>query len=676
MRGGGEDIIIEEVGDAITALLEDLDKLCSSKNNNKPPSLSRVREKLKLLLIGDTNQINTIISQQYANHPFFHEACKNNHVTFELIECILRQLPQVASYATTLYCPDEATNSYALHYACQNEHSPSAVVELLVEEYPQALSKFCILGDGIECDNNKACIQGLPLHYYLERSSNYIDIDIVKLLIKVHPKSLVSGDKVMNFTPIFSVLFNSNIGYLHTVLEYIIDNMDHQTSSTIKHMVDGYGRTPLHVACRIENTDIEIIQMLVHADIGALQLRDNVGRLPIHILCGNRKLNESVSLQILQFMLNNNVDSDNILREGEEDGNLPLHLAVHTKSTTFCKIMIDAYPQSLKEMNHGGNTPLHEACRGARASYAMKQCRGARAIRVDTIDTIGYMLDLYNESIHVRSNSGALPIHRASLWGEQEVVAMLLNLDPSAASEKIPNKRYLPLHLACCTDKDNIEVVQILYDAYPEAISIGDTNGKNPLDLATRRTGNTSVITFLQTQLAYAKKAQDQTAMSSFDIKCWLPLHHALQLNVPLGSIQLLVRGNPLAVRTADYKLAFALHIACEYSSVQVVQFLAAREISFLGHNDTDKNSPLHYACRGCNCSVAKYLIKNHASLTTTSAATVNANSELPLHLLCNAGKSKVDCDSIEYIETIWLLLLATIRSNKNFQPHSIFTNL
>ena len=126
---------------------------------------------------------------------------------------------------------------------------------------------------------------------------------------------------------------------------------------------------------------------------GALQVKDNFGRLPIHILCGNRKLNESVSLQILQFMLHN-ADS-NILREGEEDGNLPLHLAVHTKSTQFCKIMIDAHPNSLRETNKGGNTPLLEACRGARANYAMKQCYAARAIRVDTIDTIGYMLDLY-----------------------------------------------------------------------------------------------------------------------------------------------------------------------------------------------------------------------------------------------------------------------------------------
>ena len=56
--------------------------------------------------------------------------------------------------------------------------------------------------------------------------------------------------------------------------------------------------------------------------------------------------------------------------------------------------------------------------------------------------------------------------------------------------------------------------------------------------------------------------------------------------------------------------------------------------------------------------TVVKYLLRSHAPLV--ASATVNANNELPIHLLCNAGKEdKVDKESTEYIETIWLLLLA-----------------
>ena len=79
-----------------------------------------------------------------------------------------------------------------------------------------------------------------------------------------------------------------------------------------------------------------------------------------------------------------------------------------------------------------------------------------------------------------------------------------------------------------------------------------------------------------------------------------------------------------------------------------------------LEHSDTNKDSILHYACQGGNLEVIKYLLTNHASLV--ASAEVNQKRKLPLHLLCEAGKDdKVDSDdnSTEYVETIWLMLLA-----------------
>ena len=75
-------------------------------------------------------------------------------------------------------------------------------------------------------------------------------------------------------------------------------------------------------------------------------------------------------------------------------------------------------------------------------------------------------------------------------------------------------------------------------------------------------------------------------------------------------------------------------------------------------HCDANEDSILHYACRGGNLAVVKYLLDSHATLV--ASATVNAKGELPIHLLGQAGKEdKVDRESTEYIETIWLLLLA-----------------
>ena len=65
----------------------------------------------------------------------------------------------------------------------------------------------------------------------------------------------------------------------------------------------------------------------------------------------------------------------------------------------------------------------------------------------------------------------------------------------------------------------------------------------------------------------------------------------------------------------------------------------------------------VHSACRGANLEVIKYFLDEHTSLV--SSAEVNENGELPIHLLCEAGKDKVDVDSTEYIEIIWRMLLA-----------------
>ena len=96
------------------------------------------------------------------------------------------------------------------------------------------------------------------------------------------------------------------------------------------------------------------------------------------------------------------------------------------------------------------------------------------------------------------------------------------------------------------------------------------------------------------------------------------------------------------------------MQIACEFSSLKVVKLL--HELS--GHT-LDQFSPLHYACRGGNCAVVKYLFDSHASLVASAVVTPDSDDKLPIHLLCQAGKEedKVDCDSPEYIETIWLLL-------------------
>ena len=391
-----------------------------------------------------------------------------------------------------------------------------------------------------------------------------------------------------------------------------------------------------HEACGNEKVTLEIVQLLYNTWPGAFRLRDDYGQLPIHWLCMNKDLDENTSIDILQFMLS--IDPT-LPREVDGANCLPIHNAADNKSTALCKEIIDAYPASLRIEARDGKLPIHMAC--------------AYGEREDTADTIQFMLELDHELINAKDGDGYLPIHCAAIGGGTKSIELLLKYDSDAASKKTNDFLQLPLHLVCI-ENANLSSIQALYDAYPDAILARTEIGRTPLDGA-HLSGNQLAIEFLQTQLVYARQTQDVTAMTTVDDNGWLPLHHALRDNAPLGSIILLSRANPAAMQVADQNGAYPLHIACEFSSVKVVEYLVQCNQVILNHVDTKNNSPLHYACRGGSLNVVKYLLKANVP----SVSERNSNNKLAIHLLFECGENILDRESMEYVETVWQLLLA-----------------
>jgi len=626
--------------------MEELNNLCGSKEL----SLTALREKISDLSTGD-------IEEAYNDHPFLHSICMNKNVTLEMVECIIDSFSGVATWKTNIFDNIRSTTtSYTLHCACHNEHCPGSVIKLLLKEYSSSIKVISI----VKSEQYKWGVKGLPLHHYLKRTSN-IDTDIVVLLVEAYPQSML-GVNGSSYTPLHDILCNQSANNLKEVLECLL-----WLSPLSIRVVDGEGCTPLLLACYNRHVTLEVVQMLYNAWLEAIGMSDSDGYFPIHELCRNQKLDESVALSLLHFMIG--IDPTLVREREGEDDYLPIHLAVDGNSFEFCKVLIDAYPESLRVGRaNDGKLPIHMACRKGGTDiihYILELYPEGINVRdgdgllpihhAAHIETVQYLLDLYPESINAVNDGGMLPIHLAARLGRTGIIELLLKQDPDMASKKTTNDaRQLPLHLACRYGR--IEAVKVLYDALPEAILVRNGHEKIPIQVISNQLQNSStIVNFLQAQLVYAHKAKDMTTMTTPDENGWLPLHHALKGKIPLGSIKLLLKGNPSAIRTVDDNLAFPLHIACQFSTVKVVRHLVELDSRIpVGRLDMNNDSVLHYACRGGNLDVLRYLVDCHGSLVSNT----NTDDKLPFHLLLECEDEQVR-ESLEFTEACFQLLRA-----------------
>jgi len=579
----------------------------------------------------------------------------NKEVLIEIVEWMLSAYPGVAS----LYDVDGVL---PIHAACFNTKCPSPIVEMLAKDYPEALGKTCLVCDGEQ--DGLAChgydgtwyFDGLPISYYLARTDD-LHISTVKLLVELYPDALMKAEAYearRTCYPIHAITGNQNISHLKEVLEYVIECEPSSIRLTVNE--DENQRTPLNMACSNADTSLEMVKLLVNAWPEGTRHRDNSGEfgggsegyLPIHNLCNNYNLDAAVSRDILQVLID--ADPSSPKERDSSESYLPIHYAAGygNKSLEFCKLLIKAYPESLKIESGDDRLPLHEACiykRVELVEYLLQEDPESINVRSIAVD------DLYHSSI-----GGLLPIH---LTEDAETIKVLLKHDPNVAL-KTNHDGMLPLQLVCGGSDVSLSSVKVLYDAYPEAIGAVDHEGRTLLDLARennrqrqRQDHNASVISFLEKELVFAQQSRDMMYMTLPDEEGYLPLHRALlQGDITLGSIKLLVRGNLSALQVVDRNGVRPIHIACRSATADVVKFLMEAP-NGLDVCDTNKDYPIHYACRAANFDVIKYLVERN-----TPVSERNADNKLPFHLLLENEDEQVR-KSPAFTEACWHLLRA-----------------
>ena len=403
------------------------------------------------------------------------------------------------------------------------------------------------------------------------------------------------------------------------------------------------GCTPLHSACFNKNVTPNITQLLVDAAPNSVRNEDNDGNTPLHILCffGKRR----VDIKILKLLIEKFPEA---VRHEDDDGNLPIHIAAGRKSPEFCQMLIEAYPGSEQIRGDEGLLPLHHACER------------------NSLTTVEYLYQQYPNAIDHATTMELYPIHfvinsmryRSEPAAAVEIIRFLLDCDSNQNLKQFQGQSLL--RYACGQEYDDppyndskieagIQIIKIIYDAHPEAIE------DNGIASDTHRY-HQQIQAFINGELVYVRQANDHRLITTPDDNGRLPLHTALQNNARLGSIKLLIKGNPSAIRSIDDSGALPLHVASEHhDSVSVVQYILSLARITRDATDSRGNTALHYACRGAKHDTIAMLLEKYDAASVSKR---NADDKLPIDLLWESNEV-TGRESLEYTESVFQLLRA-----------------
>jgi hypothetical protein len=128
-----------------------------------------------------------------------------------------------------------------------------------------------------------------------------------------------------------------------------------------------------------------------------------------------------------------------------------------------------------------------------------------------------------------------------------------------------------------------------------------------------------------------------------------------LNVNLPVGTIKLMIDANPQSVLAADEFGQTALHIACRHrciDGINVIKLLFNADKDILLTPDASGELPLHIACRSGKCDLVQWILER----TGAGLSVQNNEGMMPIQkLLHNANCNR---NSLEWVQAVYALLL------------------
>uniref|UniRef100_A0A1X7V7H4 Uncharacterized protein n=1 Tax=Amphimedon queenslandica TaxID=400682 RepID=A0A1X7V7H4_AMPQE len=224
------------------------------------------------------------------------------------------------------------------------------------------------------------------------------------------------------------------------------------------------GLTPLHLAC--ESGCLDIVQHFINDKEIDVNIPTSTLDSPLHIACKN------CHLHIVKF-LTNKCDIEAVNRNGDR----PIHVAVQSVSIDVVKHLMSRNC-CLNEKGKKGHTPLHYAC------MVEGLGDGFELVKILTSDS--------QCDINVLDNFNEGPIHKASHFGNLDIVCHLMSIKGKKCTFKAKGDGGTPLEISL--KKRNFDIASFLLSKYSpdecEVLAANNEKIKFFLDIQKLHTSN------------------------------------------------------------------------------------------------------------------------------------------------------------------------------------------
>lgn len=251
-----------------------------------------------------------------------------------------------------------------------------------------------------------------------------------------------------------------------------------------------------------------------------------------------------------------------------------------------------AHPVALYQTDPQGNSVLHSLCANARAGRTE-----SKALLATTRYVIGVGPSLLKSKTHT---SGATPLHIAARFGTSlDVVRLLVEAYPAALSTTTAGGE-TPLHWACQNSHLSLACALVPFMLQQRGVSV----------LATNRQGETALHVLLNHHRQSAP-----TDTQSF------PSRHARSTARLISIIQSMLDHDPSQrlMHIQDCMGRVPLHLALSFGSfpLAMVKYLVLQKPATLCTRDMNGFTPVHQACLyPAQLGILRYLVRGKISLS------------------------------------------------------------